>query len=76
MEKLAPCRAAGKLASGGSPATVLEQIKSSAAGVFNTVLGEFNFGAMAGEDVIRSIRLFATAIIPALQNFGPCWMEG
>jgi len=39
--------------------------------MFNTVLGEFNFGAMAGKDVMHSIKLFGTAIIPALQNFGP-----
>ena len=40
-------------------------------GVFNTVLGEFNFGAMAEEDVMRSIRLFSSEVIPALRNFEP-----
>jgi alkanesulfonate monooxygenase SsuD/methylene tetrahydromethanopterin reductase-like flavin-dependent oxidoreductase (luciferase family) len=64
--------AARKLAFVGSPATVVEQIKSAAEeGVFNTVLGEFNFGDMAEEDLMRSIGLFRSEVIPALRNFEP-----
>ena len=40
--------------------------------LFNTVLGEFNFGAMAEEDVMRSIKLFGSEVIPALRGFQPC----
>ena len=64
--------AARKLAFVGSPATVIEQIKAAAEeGVFNTVLGEFNFGAMAEEDVMRSIKLFGSEVVPALRGFQP-----
>ena len=64
--------AARKLAFVGSPSTVIEQIKAAAEeGVFNTVLGEFNFGAMLEEDVMRSIKLFASEVMPALRGFQP-----
>jgi alkanesulfonate monooxygenase SsuD/methylene tetrahydromethanopterin reductase-like flavin-dependent oxidoreductase (luciferase family) len=54
----------------GSPETVVEQIKTAAGeGVFNTVLGEFNIGDIAEEDLMRSIRLFGTKVIPALRGF-------
>lgn len=56
----------------GSPQTVIEQIKAAATeGVFNTVLGEFNISPIGEEDLMRSIRLFATDVIPALRNFEP-----
>jgi alkanesulfonate monooxygenase SsuD/methylene tetrahydromethanopterin reductase-like flavin-dependent oxidoreductase (luciferase family) len=56
----------------GSSKTVIEQIKAaSAEGVFNTVLGEFNIGDIAEADLMRSIRLFGTEVLPALRNFAP-----
>jgi alkanesulfonate monooxygenase SsuD/methylene tetrahydromethanopterin reductase-like flavin-dependent oxidoreductase (luciferase family) len=56
----------------GSPKTVAERIKAAAAeGLFNTVLGEFNIGAIAEEDLMRSIKLFGTEVIPALRSFEP-----
>jgi alkanesulfonate monooxygenase SsuD/methylene tetrahydromethanopterin reductase-like flavin-dependent oxidoreductase (luciferase family) len=56
----------------GSPKTVIEQIKSAASeGVFNSVLGEFNIGDIAEEDLMRSIRLFASEVVPALRHFEP-----
>ncbi len=56
----------------GSPATITAKLKSWATnGVFNTFLGEFNFGALAEEDLIRSIRLFGTEVMPALKDFEP-----
>ena len=56
----------------GSPQTVVEQIKKAASeGLFNTVLGEFNIGGIAEEDLMRSIKLFATEVIPALRSFEP-----
>ncbi len=56
----------------GSPETVTRKLKAAAAeGHFDTFFGEFNFGDLAGEDVLRSIRLFGTHIIPALRDFEP-----
>ena len=56
----------------GSPKTVIEQIKSAAGeGIFNTVMGEFNIGEIAEEDLLRSIRLFGNEVIPALRDFEP-----
>jgi alkanesulfonate monooxygenase SsuD/methylene tetrahydromethanopterin reductase-like flavin-dependent oxidoreductase (luciferase family) len=56
----------------GSPQTVAEQIRIAASeGVFNTVLGEFNIGGIAEEDLMRSIKLFASEVIPALRSFEP-----
>ncbi|HMF50660.1 MAG TPA: LLM class flavin-dependent oxidoreductase, partial [Candidatus Saccharimonadales bacterium] len=63
---------ARNLAFVGSPKTVIEQIKSAASeGVFNTVLGEFNIGAIAEDDLMRSIKLFGNEVIPALRDFQP-----
>ena len=54
----------------GSPRTVIEQIKAAASeGVFNTVMAEFNIGAIAEDDLMRSIKLFGTEVIPALRKF-------
>jgi alkanesulfonate monooxygenase SsuD/methylene tetrahydromethanopterin reductase-like flavin-dependent oxidoreductase (luciferase family) len=56
----------------GSPQTVIEQIRAAATeGVFNTVLSEFNISPIGEEDLMRSIRLFGTEVIPALRNFEP-----
>jgi alkanesulfonate monooxygenase SsuD/methylene tetrahydromethanopterin reductase-like flavin-dependent oxidoreductase (luciferase family) len=63
---------ARNLAFVGSPQTVIEQIKAAASeGVFNVVLGEFNIGEIAEADLMRSIRLFGTEVIPALRDFEP-----
>jgi alkanesulfonate monooxygenase SsuD/methylene tetrahydromethanopterin reductase-like flavin-dependent oxidoreductase (luciferase family) len=63
---------ARNLAFVGSPKTVIEQIKQAAReGVFNTVLGEFNIGGIAEEDLMRSIKLFGTEVIPALRDLDP-----
>jgi hypothetical protein len=35
------------------------------------VLGEFNIGEIAEADLMRSIRLFGTEVIPALRDFEP-----
>ena len=54
----------------GSPRTVAEQVKAAAAeGLFNTILGEFNIGDIAEEDLMRSIRLFGREVLPALRSF-------
>jgi alkanesulfonate monooxygenase SsuD/methylene tetrahydromethanopterin reductase-like flavin-dependent oxidoreductase (luciferase family) len=56
----------------GSVQSVTEKIAAAAAeGLFNTVLGEFNIGDIAEEDLMRSIRLFGTEVLPALRNFEP-----
>jgi len=39
--------------------------------MFNTFFGEFNFGDLAEEDLMRSIRLFGTEVIPPLRDFEP-----
>ena len=40
-------------------------------GFFNIFVGEFNLGALSEEDVLRSIRLFGTQVIPALRDMDP-----
>ncbi|TMA07748.1 MAG: LLM class flavin-dependent oxidoreductase [Deltaproteobacteria bacterium] len=56
----------------GSPKTVTEKIKAAATeGLFNTVLGEFNIGDIGEDDLLRSIRLFGTEVLPALRSFEP-----
>ena len=51
---------------------MIEQIKAAAReGVFNTVMGEFNIGAIAEGDLMRSIKLFGSEVIPALRDFEP-----
>jgi hypothetical protein len=51
---------------------VVERIKTAATeGLFNTVLAEFNIGDIAEEDLMRSIRLFGTEVLPALRSFAP-----
>jgi alkanesulfonate monooxygenase SsuD/methylene tetrahydromethanopterin reductase-like flavin-dependent oxidoreductase (luciferase family) len=56
----------------GSPETVIRKLREYAvSGVFNTFFGEFNFGNLAEDDLMRSIRLFGTEVIPALRDFEP-----
>jgi alkanesulfonate monooxygenase SsuD/methylene tetrahydromethanopterin reductase-like flavin-dependent oxidoreductase (luciferase family) len=56
----------------GSPETVAAKLKSFAAeGLFNTFMGEFNFGELAEGDLMRSIRLFGERVIPALRDYEP-----
>ena len=56
----------------GSPDTVAQKLsEASAKGLFNTFLGEFNFHDLAEDDLMRSIRLFGEAVIPALRDFEP-----
>ena len=62
---------ARNLAFVGSPKTVIAQIEQAASeGVFNTVMGEFNIGAIE-IDLMRSINLFGSEVIPALRQFEP-----
>lgn len=56
----------------GSPDTVARRLKDYASqGMFNTFFGEFNFGDLAEADVMRSIRLFGSEVIPRLRDFEP-----
>ena len=56
----------------GSPETVARKIKAAAEeGLFNVFCGEFNMGTMPEEDLMRSIRLFGTQVIPALRDVDP-----
>ena len=56
----------------GSPDTVARKLKAaSAEGLFNVICAEFNIGRIPEEDMMRSIRLFGTEVIPALRDFDP-----
>ncbi len=56
----------------GAPDTVAAKLKKIAAeGVFNTFLGEFNFGELGEVELMRSIRLFGEQVIPALRDYEP-----
>jgi len=56
----------------GSPETVARQIKDAATeGLFNSVFAEFNIGWLEEEDLMRSIRLFGTRVMPELRGFEP-----
>lgn len=56
----------------GSPQTVAEKLQKAAeTGFFNTFLGEFNFGDMAEDDLLRSIRLFGEKVMPAVRDYEP-----
>ena len=56
----------------GSPDTVARKIsEASSKGLFNTFMGEFNFHDLSEDDLMRSIRLFGEAVIPALSDFEP-----
>jgi alkanesulfonate monooxygenase SsuD/methylene tetrahydromethanopterin reductase-like flavin-dependent oxidoreductase (luciferase family) len=56
----------------GSPDTVAAKLKKIAtSGVFNTFLGEFNFGELPEKDLLRSIRLFGEHVMPKLRDYEP-----
>jgi alkanesulfonate monooxygenase SsuD/methylene tetrahydromethanopterin reductase-like flavin-dependent oxidoreductase (luciferase family) len=56
----------------GSPETVAAKLKDYAVeGLFNVLLGEFNFGFLSEEQVMRSIRLFGEEVIPRVRGFEP-----
>jgi len=56
----------------GSPETVAKKLRAWAAeGMFNTFAGEFNFGNLQEDDLMRSIQLFGTEVIPQLRDFEP-----
>ena len=50
----------------GSPDTVARKIKAAAKeGLFNVLGAELNIGMLPEEDLMRSIHLFGTEVIPA-----------
>jgi alkanesulfonate monooxygenase SsuD/methylene tetrahydromethanopterin reductase-like flavin-dependent oxidoreductase (luciferase family) len=56
----------------GSPDTVAGLLRDFAVeGSFDTLLGEFNFGFLPEENLLRSIRLFGQEVIPKLRDFHP-----
>jgi len=56
----------------GSPDTVATKLRKWAEeGTFNTFFGEFNFGNIAEADLMRSLRLFGTEVMPRLRDFEP-----
>jgi alkanesulfonate monooxygenase SsuD/methylene tetrahydromethanopterin reductase-like flavin-dependent oxidoreductase (luciferase family) len=56
----------------GSPDTVAAKLKAIASeGVFNCFFGEFNFGELPEADLMRSINLFGSEVIPRLRDFEP-----
>jgi alkanesulfonate monooxygenase SsuD/methylene tetrahydromethanopterin reductase-like flavin-dependent oxidoreductase (luciferase family) len=56
----------------GSPDTVAAKIRTAAqAGLFNTIMGEFNFADLPELELMRSIRLFGEKVIPALRDYEP-----
>jgi alkanesulfonate monooxygenase SsuD/methylene tetrahydromethanopterin reductase-like flavin-dependent oxidoreductase (luciferase family) len=56
----------------GSPDTVAKKLKQIATeGVFDTFFGEFNFGNLPEAELMRSIRLFGTEVMPRLKDFAP-----
>jgi alkanesulfonate monooxygenase SsuD/methylene tetrahydromethanopterin reductase-like flavin-dependent oxidoreductase (luciferase family) len=56
----------------GSPETVAKKIHAAAqAGLFNVLMGEFNYSDLPEADLLRSIRLFGEKVIPALRDYEP-----
>jgi len=56
----------------GSAETVGAKIRAAAqAGLFNTIMGEFNFADLPEPKLMRSIRLFGEKVIPALRGYEP-----
>jgi alkanesulfonate monooxygenase SsuD/methylene tetrahydromethanopterin reductase-like flavin-dependent oxidoreductase (luciferase family) len=56
----------------GSPSTVSAKIRAAAeAGLFNAIMGEFNFADLPEPELMRSIRLFGEQVIPALRRYEP-----
>ena len=50
-------------------AAKLERIATE--GLFDTFFAEFNFGDLPEADLMRSIRLFGTEVMPRLRDFSP-----
>jgi alkanesulfonate monooxygenase SsuD/methylene tetrahydromethanopterin reductase-like flavin-dependent oxidoreductase (luciferase family) len=56
----------------GSADTVAAKIRATAqAGLYNVIMGEFNFSDLPEADLMRSIRLFGEKVIPALRGYEP-----
>jgi alkanesulfonate monooxygenase SsuD/methylene tetrahydromethanopterin reductase-like flavin-dependent oxidoreductase (luciferase family) len=56
----------------GSPKTVTEKLRAWAEqGRFNSFFGEFNFGQIKEDDLMRSIRLFGAEVMPKLRSYEP-----
>lgn len=56
----------------GSPDTVTRKLRDWAKqGTFNTFFGEFNFGELGEDDLMRSIQLFGSEVIPKLRDYEP-----
>jgi len=56
----------------GSPETVTKKLRAFAEeGFFNTFFGEFNFGNLAEDDLMRSIHLFGSEVMPKLRDYEP-----
>lgn len=56
----------------GSPDTIVRKIEAAAQeGFFNTMFCELNFGELAEDDLMRSIRLMGDSVIPRLRDFDP-----
>jgi len=56
----------------GAPDTVVEKIRAAAhAGLFNTLLCEFNFSDLPEPELMDSIRRFGEKVVPALRSYEP-----
>ena len=56
----------------GSPETVTRKLRHFAEdGMFNTFMGEFNFADIGEAELMKSIHLFGTKVIPELRDFEP-----
>jgi alkanesulfonate monooxygenase SsuD/methylene tetrahydromethanopterin reductase-like flavin-dependent oxidoreductase (luciferase family) len=70
---------AGMIASGhgvaGSPATVAQALIAQArSGAINYLMGHFMFGDMPHVDAVRSIELFASDVMPAMNRASAEWL--
>lgn len=70
---------AGMLSSGhgvaGSPKTVAEAlIRQARAGKLNYLVNHFMFGDMPHDDAMNSTRLFATEVMPAIEEASRAWL--
>ena len=52
----------------GSPATVIRKLKELEALGVDTLVGEFDFGFLSIETVLKSMSLFGSEVIPALRG--------
>ena len=56
----------------GSPETVARKLRHCAeTGMFNTFMGEFNFADIGEAEMMKSIHLFGTKVMPQLRDFEP-----